>query len=153
MKRNNRYCCMPETTDHGPEPFVTNIGCAVRQNPYYRAALWTGCHLQVTLMCIPSHEETGLEMHSDTDQFICVEEGCALVMMGQNKNCMDFQQRADRGCAVMVPACTWHNIINIGKTPLKLYTVYGPPEHPFGTIQETKKDNCDRHENHSCCQR
>lgn len=70
-------------TDHGPKPFVTNIMRVARQNQNFRTAFWTGCHLQMTLMCIPPCGEIGVEMHPDTDQFIRVEEGQALVLHGR----------------------------------------------------------------------
>lgn len=132
--------------DYGPEPVVVNMDCLARQNPYYRTALWTGNHLQVTLMSIPAGGDIGLEMHAEVDQFIGIEEGCALVMMGKSKNHLKEQKKANSNYAVIIPAGTWHNIINIGKTPLKLYSVYAPPQHPFGTVHETKEaaENAER---------
>ena len=72
-------------TDYGPQPFVTDIEKATCRNNNFRTALWTGCHLQLTLICIPSGGETGLEMHSDTDRFIRLESGNAIVKMGCSK--------------------------------------------------------------------
>lgn len=83
-------------TDHGPKPFVTNIMRVARQNQNFRTAFWTGCHLQMTLMCIPPCGEIGVEMHPDTDQFIRVEEGQALVRMGDCRENLDFQCRIGR---------------------------------------------------------
>ncbi len=60
-------------------------------------------------------------------------------MMGKNKTVLNHQQRVNSNYAVIIPAGTWHNIINIGNTPLKLYSIYAPPQHPFGTVHETKK--------------
>lgn len=125
--------------DYGPNPLVINIGCAAKSNPNYRTALWTGNHLQVTLMSIPVGGDIGVEMHPNLDQFIRIECGNALVLMGEKQECMRHQQRVNQGYAAIVPAGTWHNIINTGNVPLKLYAIYAPTQHPFGTIQETKK--------------
>lgn len=139
MNRNRYGCHTPDLEDYGAEPFIVNIDCFTKQNPYYRTALWTGNHLQVTLMSIPIHGDIGLEIHTDVDQFIRIEDGCALVMMGKSKTLLTCQQRVNSNYAVIIPAGTWHNIINIGSAPLKLYSIYAPPQHPFGTIHETKK--------------
>lgn len=140
MNRCNFGCRTPGIQDRGSEPLIVNIDCIAKQNSNYRTALWTGKHLQVTLMSIPVCGDIGLEMHPDVDQFICIEDGCALVMMGKSKTCLNRRQRADSHCAVIIPAGTWHNIINTGKTPLKLFSVYAPPQHPFGTVHITKED-------------
>ena len=90
-------------------------------------------------MNIPVHGDIGLEMHSNLDQFIRIEDGYCLIMMGKSKNFLNYQQKANSNYAVIVPAGTWHNIINIGNVPLKLYSIYAPPQHPFGTVHKTKK--------------
>ena len=64
-----------DTTDYGPEPYVTNIARQTLQNQYFRRTLWTGEHLQLTLMCIPQRGEIGLEVHPDDDQFLRIEQG------------------------------------------------------------------------------
>jgi hypothetical protein len=128
-------------TDHGPKPFVTNIMRVARQNQNFRTAFWTGCHLQMTLMCIPPCGEIGVEMHPDTDQFIRVEEGQALVRMGDCRENLDFQCRIGTGDAIFVPGGTWHNVFNTGNGPLKLSSFYAPPQHPKGTIHRTKADS------------
>lgn len=124
--------------DYGPEPFVVNIEEATRQNNNYRTALWTGCHLQLTLMSINVGEDIGLEMHPNLDQFIRLEEGQGLVQMGEQKDCLDFQRYVCDGFAFIIPAGTWHNLINMGNTPIKLYSIYAPPQHPHGIVQEVK---------------
>jgi len=136
---NSYGCRTPDIRDYGPEPLIVNIDCFTKQNPYYRTALWTGKLLQVTLMSIPVHGDIGLEIHSDVEQFIRIEDGCALVMMGKSKTLLNYRQRVNSNYAVIIPAGTWHNIINIGNTPLKLYSIYAPPQHPFGTVHETKE--------------
>ena len=137
MKRN-RHCFHLPMGDYGPDPFVTNIDKATRQNRNFRTALWTGRHLQLTLMIIPTGGEIGLEIHPETDQFIRIESGNGMVMMGPAKNRLNFQRPVSDGYAVFVPAGTWHNIINTGNRPLKIYTIYAPPHHPHGTVHATK---------------
>lgn len=140
MNRDEYYSNSSEVRDYGAEPLIVNIDRFAKMNTNYRTALWTGGHLQVTLMSIPSGGDIGLEMHSDVDQFIRVESGRAFVMMGQNKTNLNDRQGIDSNYAVIIPAGTWHNIINIGNTPLKLYSIYAPPQHPFGTVHKTKEE-------------
>ncbi|MGF7059875.1 mannose-6-phosphate isomerase-like protein (cupin superfamily) [Brassicibacter mesophilus] len=126
--------------DYGPEPFVVNINEATKQNNTFRTALWTGDNLQVTLMSINVGEDIGLEVHPTVDQFIRIEEGQGLVKMGDKKDKLDFQEKVYDDYAIMIPAGKWHNVINTGNKPLKLYAIYAPPEHPRGTVHETKAD-------------
>lgn len=126
--------------DYGPEPFVVNIEEATKQNDYFRVALWTGRYLQLTLMSIRVGEDIGLEIHPDVDQFIRIEEGQGLVKMGNRKDCLDFQRNVSDDYVIFIPAGKWHNLINTGNIPLKLYSIYAPPEHPHGTVHETKED-------------
>lgn len=125
--------------DYGRRPFVINIHEAARRNNNYRTALWTGKHLQVTLMSIDVGGDIGLEVHPDVDQFLRIEQGRGLVQMGDRKDRLDFQREVFDDYAIMVPAGKWHNVTNTGNVPLKLYTIYAPPEHPFGTIHRTKE--------------
>ena len=127
-------------TDHGPKPYAANIMHTARQNHNFRTAFWSGCHLQMSLLCIPVCGDIGVEMHSDTDQFIRVEEGQAIVRMGTCKDKLDFHYRLGVGDAVFVPSGTWHNVSNTGNCPLKLSSLYAPPKHPRGTIHHTKAD-------------
>jgi mannose-6-phosphate isomerase-like protein (cupin superfamily) len=128
------------STDYGPDPFVININEASKENDTFRTALWTGSHLQVTLMSINVGDDIGLEMHPDVDQFLRVEEGDGIVRMGTNQNRLDFERNVSDDFAIMIPAGTWHNVINTGTLPLKLYSIYAPPQHPHGTVHETKAD-------------
>ncbi|WP_331721983.1 cupin domain-containing protein [Alkalithermobacter paradoxus] len=129
-----------ELKDYGPNPFVVDIEKATEQNTTFRTALWTGEHLQVTVMSIAPGDDIGLEVHEDGDQFIRVEEGKGLVLMGDSKDDLDFEERVYEDFAIMIPAGKWHNIINTGNKPLKVYVIYAPPEHPFGTVHKTKQD-------------
>ncbi len=132
--------CCSKSTDNGSNPYAANIKQITIQNQNFRTAVWTGCYLQMTLMCIPEHEEIGLEFHADTDQFIRIEQGKAAVKMGKCKNRLDFQQNICEGDGVFIPAGTWHNIINIEKTPLKISSIYAPPNHLKGTVHRTKSE-------------
>lgn len=139
MIQRNKGCQrqMP-MNDYGPEPFIINIDQATLQNTNYRTALWTGNYLQLTLMSIPVGGEIGLEVHPDTDQFLRVENGNGVAMMGAAEDRLNFQRPVCSGYGIFVPAGTWHNVVNIGNEPLKIYTIYAPPHHPHGTIQVTK---------------
>lgn len=126
--------------DYGAEPYVVNINQASKQNNTYRTALWTGTHLQVTLMSLNVGEDIGLEIHPNVDQFLRIEQGQGVVQMGKSKDNLSFKRNVYDDSAIMVPAGTWHNVINTGNIPLKLYSIYAPPNHPFGTVHVTKAD-------------
>jgi mannose-6-phosphate isomerase-like protein (cupin superfamily) len=127
-----------EIKDYGGQPFVVDINEATKQNNTYRTALWTGEHLQVTLMSIDVGDDIGLEVHPNTDQFLRIEEGQGIVQMGDSQDQLDFQVEAYDDFAIMIPAGKWHNLTNTGDKPIKLYAIYAPPEHPFGTVHPTK---------------
>ena len=127
-------------TDLGPKMSIINIDRAANTNNYYRTALWTGEHLQVTLMSIPVGGDIGLEMHDNVDQFIRIESGHAVIMSGTDKTRLTQSQPVNSNYAIIIPAGTWHNIINADTAPLKLYSVYAPPKHPYGTVHKTKSD-------------
>jgi mannose-6-phosphate isomerase-like protein (cupin superfamily) len=128
------------TTDYGPHPFVIDIEKAAANNDTFRTALWTGSHLQLTVMCIPPRTDIGLEMHPDVDQFFRIEEGRGCVTAGDCEGNLRFRQPVYKDCAIFIPAGTWHNVINTGFRPLRLYTIYAPPNHPWGTVHNTKED-------------
>ena len=130
----------PEIRDYGCEPFIFNINHATGMNENFRTTLWTGRHLQLTLMSIPVCGDIGVEMHPDVDQFIRVESGTAKVYMGHCRNDLKEMACVDSNYAILIPAGTWHNVVNAGKRPLKLYSLYAPPAHPFGTVHLTKAD-------------
>jgi mannose-6-phosphate isomerase-like protein (cupin superfamily) len=126
--------------DYGPNPFVIDIDDAVKQNNTFRTVLWTGDNFQVTLMSIPVGEEIGLEVHETGDQCIRVEEGQGIVVMGDSEDKLDFRRRIYDDYAIVIPEGKWHNIINTGNSPLKIYVIYAPAEHPYGTVHQTKAD-------------
>ncbi len=129
-----------ELRDYGPNPFVINIEKATKQNDNFRTALWTGEYLQLTLMSIDVGVDIGLEIHPDLDQFVRIEEGQGLVKMGDSKDNLDFQAKVCDDFAFIIPAGKWHNLINTGYKPIKLYSIYAPPQHPYGTVHKTKED-------------
>ena len=137
----NNYNSNNHKLDYGPAPFIVNIDSVTNQNTDYRRTLWTGNHLQLTLMSINVGGDIGIERHTDLDQFVRVEDGLALVRMGPTPNRLFNEKRIDSNYAVVIPAGAWHNIINIGNRPLKLYSLYAPPTHERGTIHVTKEDS------------
>ena len=138
---------MPDLTDHGPQPYVLDIEETTLTNPNFRATLWTGTHLQLTVMSIPPGGDIGLEVHRDTDQFLRIEQGTGRVEMGPTKTDVEFTEEVRADWVIFVPAGTWHNITNVGSEDLKLYTLYGPPDHVRGTLNPTQHDaETDPHE-------
>lgn len=138
--------------DYGNQPFIININTATLQNKTFRTALWTGEHLQLTLTCIPVGGDIGLEVHPNVDQFLRIEEGHGIVKMGRRRNRLNFQKRVCDDFIIIIPAGTWHNLINTGNTPMKLYSIYAPPQHPFGTVHPTKADAEAAENNHDQCE-
>ncbi|MGV1006007.1 MAG: cupin domain-containing protein [Candidatus Nanopelagicales bacterium] len=134
-------------SDHGLQPFVVDIEEATVQNETFRTALWTGEALQLTVMSIPPGEDIGLEIHGHGDQFLRVEAGRCRVQMGQEADDLSFDQTVEHDWAVLVPGGWWHNVTNVGEEPLKVYSIYAPPEHAHGTVHATKADD-DHHHHH-----
>lgn len=126
--------------DGGPSPYVVPIRSEALRNDNFRATVWTGENLQATVMSIPAGDEVGLEMHPDIDQFIYILLGRGNIMMGEAMDNLTFEAPLITGDAVFVPAGTWHNIENIGRTPLKFLSIYTPPEHPPGTVHATRAE-------------
>jgi len=127
--------------DYGAEPTVLDIEAYTMTNDNFRVALWTGTNLQVTLMTIPVGGDIGLEVHHDVDQFLRIEDGTAKVLMGDTEHSLTFTKTAEKDYAIFVPAGKWHNLINTGNKPLKLYSIYSPVEHPHGTVHRTQEDD------------
>ncbi|WDF72505.1 cupin domain-containing protein [Novosphingobium sp. KACC 22771] len=127
-------------TDIGPRPSVFDIERAALENQAYRTVVWSGQHLQVTLMSIPVDADIGLEMHPETDQFLRLESGNGLLRMGAGKDLLTLAQDIADGWCAMVPAGFWHNITNIGDAPMKIYAIYAPAHHAPGKVQLTAAD-------------
>jgi mannose-6-phosphate isomerase-like protein (cupin superfamily) len=105
-------------------------------NNYFRQVLFTGKHAQLVVMCLQPGEEIGNEVHEHVDQFFRIELGEAKFVFNSKETHI-----VKNGEAAIVPAGTYHNIINNSKTKqLKLYTIYSPPNHPDKTIHKTKAD-------------
>ena len=114
--------------------YVGQIEKATLKNGYFRQVLFTGKHSQLVVMCLQPNEEIGNEVHSSVDQFFRIEEGNAKFVFNDKE-----EHIVGDGDAVVVPAGTFHNVINTSSTKqLKLYTVYSPPNHPDGTVHKTK---------------
>lgn len=126
--------------DSNPRPNAFNIETATLQNENYRTVAWTGKYLQVTLMTIPVGESIGLETHPKTDQFLRIEGGKGEAVMGPAKDQLDFHQDVSDGWSIQVPAGMWHDVINTGDEPLRLYTIYAPVHHAANIVQQTKAD-------------
>ncbi|MDO5049954.1 MAG: cupin domain-containing protein [Actinomycetaceae bacterium] len=126
--------------DQGKKPFVLNIEEETVKNENFRTTMWTGEHIQMTVMDIPVGGDIGLEVHPDTDQFLRIEAGKGKCEMGDSKDNLDFVKEVEDDYAIFVPAGKWHNVTNIGDEPLKLYTIYGPADHLPGTVHKTQED-------------
>lgn len=135
---------MTEFEDHGPTPYVVDIEEATLSNENFRTTIWTGMNFQMTLMSIPVGGDVGFEVHSDTDQFLRLERGRGRVQMGPDKDDLSFDEEVSDDWVVIVPQGFWHNITNIGDEPMKIYSIYAPPHHPFGTVHQTQADDDDR---------
>ena len=116
--------------------YVGPIEKLTLENTYFRRVLFTGPHAQLVVMCLGPGEEIGDEVHANVDQFFRIEQGEARFVFS------DTEPHLVRdGDAVVVPAGTWHNVVNTSKAAeLKLYTVYSPPNHPDGTVHKTKAE-------------
>jgi mannose-6-phosphate isomerase-like protein (cupin superfamily) len=115
--------------------YVTNIEEKTQQNSYFREVLFTGPHSQLVVMALAPGEEIGLETHDELDQFIRVEAGTGKAILNGKEH------HLEDGSAVVIPAGTEHNIVNQSSSqPLKLYTIYTPPQHPDKTIHKNKAE-------------
>ena len=112
--------------------YLTNIEKASIKNKAFRRVLFTSGHQQLVLMSLLPGEEIGEEIHDNVDQFIRVEKGIGIAVI------WDVPYLLKDGSAIVIPAGTKHNVINIDDEPMKLYTIYSPPNHPPGTLQYVK---------------
>jgi mannose-6-phosphate isomerase-like protein (cupin superfamily) len=120
---------------HAVSGFSTNIETKTLENDNFREVLYTAPHSQLVVMTLQVGEEIGQETHDDRDQFIRVESGHGEAILDGERHALSD------GSAVVIPAGTEHNVVNTSPSePLRLYTIYSPPEHPDGTINRTKQD-------------
>lgn len=120
--------------------WIADIEAATLANDTFRTVLYTGRNMQLTVMTLQPGEEIGVEMHDHLDQFIRIEEGSARVTFGPSENDVTETHDLSDDWAVIIPGGTWHNVVNTGSGPLKLYSLYAPPEHPDGTVHATKAE-------------
>jgi mannose-6-phosphate isomerase-like protein (cupin superfamily) len=116
--------------------YVGPIEQLTLNNTYFRQVLFTAPHSQLVVMCLQPGEAIGDEVHPKVDQFFRIEQGEAKFICNEKA-----EHPAHEGDAVVIPAGTYHNVINTSKTALlKLYTIYSPPNHPPGTVHKTKAE-------------
>lgn len=116
--------------------YVGPIEDLALKNSYFRQVLFTAKHAQLVVMCLQPGEDIGDEVHAGVDQFFRIESGAAKFVFDEKQ-----ERRVQAGDGIVVPAGTYHNVINTSKTaPLKLYTIYSPPNHPDGTVHKTKAE-------------
>ncbi len=120
--------------------WIGNIEQETLDNEAFRTVLFTGEHTQLTVMRLAPGEDIGLEAHHDRDQFLRIERGGGRAELGRTKESVDEKHEIGEDWAIIVPAGVWHNVINTGESELKIYSLYSPPEHPPGTVHETKAD-------------
>ncbi|MDG5799283.1 cupin domain-containing protein [Marinilabiliaceae bacterium ANBcel2] len=132
--------------DYGKKPWAFDIEAATLDNENYRSANWTGDYMQLVFMSLKPGEVINLEVHEDHDQFIRIEQGKATVWMGKTEDDLSYKKEVKDDWAIMIPAGYWHKIKNAGDVDLKLYTLYGPPEHPKGTSNKTYEKAKEAHE-------
>ncbi|MHB0937716.1 MAG: cupin domain-containing protein [Armatimonadota bacterium] len=114
--------------------FVGDIDALTVGNEDFRRVLYTGKHSQLVVMALPPGEEIGMEVHDHLDQFFRVEQGSGEAVLE------GMTSAIEEGFAVIVPAGTNHNIINTGSEPLKVYTIYAPPNHRDGVVHRTRAE-------------
>ena len=120
--------------------YIANIEQVTLENNDYRRVIYTGRYSQLVVMSLEPGEEIGNEQHG-LDQFIRIEQGRGKVVLQNGET----EQEVEDDWAIVIPAGTWHNVINTGDEPLKLYTVYSPPEHRHDVVQPTKADEKEEH--------
>lgn len=119
--------------------YFVNIEDETKDNNDYRRILYTSKHSQLVVMSIEPGDEIGEEIH-ELDQFIRIEKGKAKVVLNKTE-----ETNLEDDWAVVIPAGVWHNVINTGDKPLKLYSIYSPPEHKDGTVHKIKADEEEEH--------
>ena len=120
--------------------WVKNIEEVTTANSNFRTVLHTGKYSQLTVMSLKPGEEIGNEVHPEIDQFIRFEAGRGKVTFGSTGDQVEEEHDIEDDWAVIIPAGTWHNVVNTGTEELKLYSIYSPAEHPDGTVHVTKAE-------------
>ena len=122
--------------DRGNERLVINLDNSAEKNENYRTALWTGENMQLTVMSIPIGGQTGVELHEREDQLIKITSGLGEIYFPDPSGELVPSGKVTEEFAVIIPNGVRHNLKNIGNKPLKLYSVYSPPHHPYGTVEK-----------------
>lgn len=120
--------------------WVGDIERETLDNETFRTVVFTGEHMQLTVMRLAPGEDIGREVHPDTDQFLRVEQGTGRLELSRSKDTVDETHDVGADWAMIIPAGFWHNVVNTGDEELKLYSIYTPPEHPDGTVHRTKAE-------------
>jgi mannose-6-phosphate isomerase-like protein (cupin superfamily) len=128
--------------------WVGNIERETVDNETFRTVLFTGEHLQLTVMSIAPGEDIGREKHDDVDQFLRVEQGTGRLELSRTEGEVEETHDVEDDWAMIVPAGLWHNVVNTGEGELKVYSIYTPPEHPDGTVHETKAEAMEAEQAH-----
>jgi mannose-6-phosphate isomerase-like protein (cupin superfamily) len=121
------------------EGFIDDIQTKTLENDDYRRVLYTANYSQLVLMSIEPGDDIGEEVHG-LDQFIRIEQGEGKAILNQ-----DQEHELSAGSAVVIPSGTAHNVVSTGDQPLKLYSIYSPPEHKEATVHEQKADESEEH--------
>ena len=120
--------------------WVGDIERETLANETFRTVVFTGEHMQLTVMRLAPGEDIGREVHPDTDQFLRVEQGTGRLELSRSEDTVDETHDVEADWAMIIPAGLWHNVVNTGDGELKLYSIYTPPEHPDGTVHRTKAE-------------
>ena len=127
--------------------WVDNIEELTLDNDNFRTVVYTGKHSQLTVMSVPPGGEIGWEAHGHLDQFLRIEHGKGRLDLGTSEDSVDESHEVEDDWAFIIPAGTWHNVVNTGDEALKVYSIYSPPEHPEGTVHRTKAEaDADEHD-------
>ncbi len=127
--------------------YVTDLERDTTANDLFFFTRWTSKNMQIALMSVPVGSDTGIDMHQNSDQIFYIVRGNAFAVMGNCQECLSMQVQAYEGYAIIVPARTWHNVINIGQIDLKMFTVYAPAFFSFNAAYETKEKWFEHYEN------
>lgn len=127
--------------------WVDDIEKLTLENTNFRTVIYTGGHSQLTVMSVPRGGEIGWEAHDHLDQFLRIEQGQGRLDLGTTEDAVDESHDVGDDWAFIIPAGTWHNVVNTGDQDLKVYSIYSPPEHPDGTVHRTKAEaDADEHD-------
>jgi mannose-6-phosphate isomerase-like protein (cupin superfamily) len=131
-------------TDRASNPssigWVGDIEDVTKANTTFRTVVHTAKHLQLTVMSLAVGDNVGWEMHDNLDQFLRIESGTGTLKLGTSADDVAEEHPVADDWAMIIPAGTWHDVVNDGDNELKLYSIYTPPDHPPGTVHVTKAD-------------